>query len=316
MLTCHRPSPSVDYESGRSSVRITAALLAPGPQCLGEQLALACWAGERGVIEPVGELEVPRLSAIPGSTGAARAEAHLALGLSVGLPLNQARHLPAKARPVPALVYLSAPVEELPTGLNGLVVNGPEVSLSPEDLQRVDELVQWPSTDRLDLLTGPPDIERPETWRLRRLATLSRRSEEAVLQETARLLPELLEAEQEFVVHALCRVGPVPPLLLVRPGLFLALSPRCDPLELLDAWMRCPAAHLDRAPGLPDRMAELLAAAGSAPPERGFTHAQRRRHAPLCAVVATLPGWECLSPDPLLRQEWVQALVLMAGVCT
>ena len=110
------------------------------------------------------------------------------------------------------------------------------------------------------------------------------------------VMPEADDQTVAFGVHHLSLVGPTPCPCGVSPRVVEALLLFADPVSILDGIFAGSDGALSSADRLNEAFARRLEQIGAVPPSHGYTSAQRRRHVPLCARLAAVPGWEGLSP--------------------
>ena len=127
-------------------------------------------------------------------------------------------------------------------------------------------------------------------------ATVAKSWLEGADEEAADLVRGLLhQAEpelQELGIHLLSRRGPLPPISHIAPAHLASLVPVADPLPIVDALFSAPGSPFTDAPVLVEAVVLRVEQAAVACPPRGYTTAQRQRHATLACRLAQLPGWE------------------------
>lgn len=134
-------------------------------------------------------------------------------------------------------------------------------------------------------------------------------NESLAIDLVALLLPLADARAREFVLHALSRIGPLPPPEHVPTDVALALLPSLDAGALIDAVFASQEVELSRDPAVCRALVERARHSGAMCPARRYTTAQLRRHLPLAAALSRVPGWEELSPDAAARADYVLGLM-------
>ena len=109
------------------------------------------------------------------------------------------------------------------------------------------------------------------------------------------LVPAASKATDEWLVHALCGLGPMPLLKNVTPRLVAQLAPHIDAVELIDALVLCEGVEAAHDADVIAAVCGRIEQTGVSCPLRGYSEAQLHRVPLLMTKLSQLPGWETVT---------------------
>lgn len=131
---------------------------------------------------------------------------------------------------------------------------------------------------------------------------------------TVSLLPELGVMGRGVAVHALTRLGPLPPLDGLLAEFVTAWLPVLDAAAVADAIFSSYDTGLSGDAEFCRALAENLTRQGAACPAHGYTAEQLYRHTPLAHALSGARGWERLAPDSATRARHARAFIKLLGL--